>query len=364
MKQQEYIGFGKIDKLKEILLKEKVKKVFVVTQKNSFVSTGAKEKVDKIIPNYFRFNDFSPNPKIEDIKKGYSQFVKEDYNLIIAIGGGSAIDAAKAIKMFYFEDTHKNIPIVAIPTTSGTGSEATYFIVYYQDKEKQSAGKKEVTIPEYVILDPDLVLNLPKNIAASTGMDALSQAVESYWSINSTIQSKKYSAEAIKLILNNLEKAINTSEKKYREKMLLASNLSGKAINITKTTACHSIAYPITSFYNVPHGHAVGLTLSSMLLYNSQVSDKDCNDSRKADYVKKTINEIISLMGAKNVIGAKEKIEGIMKNIGLETKLSRLGLSDNDLNIIIKMGFNPKRVNNNPRILTKENLGVILKQLL
>jgi len=365
MNQKEFFGVGSVKNILSILQENKSKKLFLVTGKNSFESCGAEEKINILLSSYniTYFNDFSPNPKLEEINKGLLEFKRSGCEIIAAIGGGSTIDVAKAIKLFFYKESNINIPLIAVPTTTGTGSEATYFIVYYIGKEKQSIGDPAITLPDYSILDPQFIFNLPKKITADTGIDALAQAIESHWSIYSTVQSKKYSTEAIKLIFSNLEKAVNTSDKKSKENMLLAANLSGKAINITKTTACHSIAYPITSFFNIPHGHAVGLTLSNMLLYNSQLSDKECNDPRGADYVMSSIQEIVALTQSNGITEAKDKIEQLMRNIGLETRLSNLGLSKADIDLIIQKGFNPDRVKNNPRVLTSQALKRILENI-
>jgi alcohol dehydrogenase class IV len=367
MNQKEYFGFRSIKNLEEILQDNNSKNIFLVTGKDSYETCGVKMEIEKILRkfkiDFTRFYDFSQNPKLKEIENGLRLFKKENYDLILGVGGGSSIDVAKAIKFFHFQKKENKIPLVAIPTTAGSGSEATYFIVYYIGKEKQSQGKPDLTLPDYAICDPQFVFSLPKNIAASTGMDALSQAVEAYWSVNSTTESKKFSAEAIRLILGNLERAINERNKESREKMMLASNLAGKAINIAKTTACHSIAYPMTSYFGIPHGHAAGMTLGEMLVYNSKVTEKDCNDSRGVDYVKKTINELLEVIDINNIAEASEKIKNLMINIGLETRLSKLGIDEQGMEVMIQNGFKPERVKNNPRVLTEEALRGILERI-
>ena len=219
-------------------------------------------------------------------------------------------------------------------------------------------------IPDYAIIDPRFIMNLPKSITASAGMDALSQAVESYWCNNSTDESKRYARAAIKLIIKNLQNAVNTPSKKAREAMARAAHLAGKAINISRTTACHAISYPITSYFNVPHGHAVALTIPSMLLYNSQVSKEELLDKRGLNYVKNVIKEIVNLIGVENVEEASKKIIALMGNIGLKTNLSELGIKTNrNIELIIKNGFNPDRINNNPRKLTEKALRKILRDI-
>jgi alcohol dehydrogenase class IV len=363
MKQKEYFGKNSINNLSEIIRYTGTKKVFLITGKSSYKSSGAKKKIEENLKDliFTRFSSFSSNPRLEEINKGFELFKRESYDLIIAIGGGSSIDIAKAIKLFYWQEFSKNIPLIAIPTTAGTGSEATYFIVYYIGNKKQSVGKLDLTLPEYSIIDPQFVYSLPKEVLASTGIDALAQAIESYWSINSTEKSKKFAAEAIRIIMENLEKAYDNSKESI-DQMMRASNLAGKAINITRTTACHSISYPITSNFKVPHGHAAGLTLGEMLVYNYGIG-KDCNDPRGPEYVKQTIKELSLFLGAKTPRESKEIIKNLMISIGLEVNLLSLGISEEGIKLIVKESFAPERVKNNPRILTKENLKVILDNL-
>ena len=378
MSQKEYLGYNSITQLNNILKKHNPRNIFLVTGKDSYEKCGAKSTIDIFLKNYnvIHFNDFETNPKLHDIKKGFNLFKQKKCDFVIAVGGGSVIDIAKSINILAanpgepIEYVKKKKPIknkgktlVAVSTTAGSGSEATKFAVIYIDKIKHSL-EHNFMLPDYAIIDPQFTINMPKNITAFTGMDALSQAIESYWSINSTLKSKKYSKKTIKLIIKNLKNAVNIPSKKSRESMAKAAHLAGKAINITKTTACHSISYPITSYFNVPHGHAVALTLASMLVYNSQVTEKDVLDKRGTAYVKNNIKEIVNLIDARSVEEASKKITNLMKDIGLKTKLSELGIkAKKDIEIIIKNGFNPDRVKNNPRILTESALRKILNDI-
>ena len=164
--------------------------------------------------------------------------------------------------------------------------------------------------------------------------------------------------------MENLLDAVANPDKKSRLNMAVAANYAGKAINITKTTACHAISYPITSYFNVPHGHAVALTLPSMIVYNSNVNEDDVLDSRGVKFVKRAMKELISIVGASNALKAKEVISQLMKNIDLETKLGELGIkTKEDIDVIIKNGFNPERVKNNPRKLDEYQLRKILEEI-
>ncbi|MFX1363510.1 MAG: phosphonoacetaldehyde reductase [Promethearchaeota archaeon] len=375
----EYIGYGSISKLKYILKNENFKDIFLITG-NSKLELNNINKVKTIVKkysNFFHFNDIAPTPSVLGIEKALNSFKKKKYDSIIALGGGSVLDIGKSVSIFStnegkIEDyllkkeklRRKGIPLILIPTTSGTGSEATHFAVIFIEKTKYSLADPILISPKYTIVDPELTYSLPKRITAYTGMDALCQAIESYWNINSTNESKNYAKKAIKLILKNLFNAVHNPDKKSRYSMAIAAHFSGKAINITKTTACHAISYPITSYFNVPHGHAVALTLPSMFIFNSNANEKDINDLRGVDFVKMTMNELISILGVSNFTDAKNKIKNLIKNIGLETNLGDLGIkTQDDIEIIIKNGFNPERVKNNPRILTETQLREILEDI-
>jgi len=366
MAQKEYFGFGSASNLRNLLEQERAKSVFLVTGKDSFNASGARGEVLPILQNYrfATFTDFSPNPKLANIQAAYTRFKEGKYDVLIAVGGGSAIDVAKAVKLQEFQKSGRKIPLIAMPTTAGSGSEATHFIAYYSSGKKQSEGIPDLTLPDYAIVDPHFVMNLPKIIAAQSGMDALAQAIESYWSVNSTDESKRLATKAIRRLSDNLELSVIHPTRDNRQAVMEAANLSGKAINLTRTTAPHSIAYPMTAHFNVAHGQAVGLALGELLVYNFQVRDDDCSDSRGSDYVAGTIQELSNILGFKTPEKAKEGLQDLMRRIGLQTRLSGLGIKRKDINLILKDAFTPGRVDNNPRILTEGALRNILQNLL
>lgn len=365
MVQTEFFGAGSIDCLKKTIALNNAQKILLVRGGLSYQACGAGDILNSLLKEseVTIFKDFSPTPKVHELLNGYSSMKKDYFDLIIAVGGGSVIDTAKFLKKKYFLDYKKRIPLVAIPTTAGTGSEATHFIVYYQNNEKQSDGLSKITLPEYVILDPTLTLSMSRPLSASSGLDALSQSIESCWSINSTEESKGYARNSIRLLLENLENSTNKNELVAREKVLLAANLSGKAIDLTKTTACHAISYPLTSYFNISHGHAVALTLGEMLVYNSQISSRDCNDKRGVGYVRKNLQEILSLFQVATPALAKLKINNLIANLGLETRLSNLNLIPEDLNFILQKITNSERLDSNPRQLSTNSLREILRNI-
>src|SRR3989344_4290388 len=374
--QKEYVGSGCLVQLKEVLEVEKPSSIFLVTGKKSFHRSGAQRAIEPLLSNYkvTIFSDFSVNPHIGDVKKGITLHQQAQCDLVIAVGGGSVIDEAKSINFLAAQPgeaekyikkernpVHKPQTFVAIPTTAGTGSEATHFAVVYIGKTKYSLAHQEWMLPEYVFLDPTLTLDLPTYITASTGIDVLCQAVESYWSTQSTEESKEFAREAIGMVLNNLVEAVNNPSLQSREAMLLAANLAGKAINISKTTACHSVSYPMTSYFGVSHGHACALTLGEMSVFNAGITEAECLDKRGLRYVQGVMQDLCSFFKVKEPQQMQKKINLLMDQIGLSRKLGTLNIiTPEHHDIIVANGFNPERVKNNPRELTEKALRTIL----
>ncbi len=376
MSQTFFFGAGIISRVQTILEKEKPSHIFLVHGKKSYESSGAAAVLDPLLKKYHvtRFSDFDVNPKIEDVRKGIALFKQHACDFVIAVGGGTSIDIAKAVAVLachhdapeiYLagknEITHRAVTFLAIPTTSGSGSEATPFAVVYMNKIKYSLSHPCV-LPDYAIVDPELTMSLSPHQTACTGMDALSQAIESFWSINSTEESKQYAREAIPLALAHLSDAVTAPTLAAREAMAKASHLAGKAIAITKTTAPHAISYYFTTYHGVPHGHAVALTLPSLLVFNSGVTDADVNDERGSAQAKKTMRELVTLLGASSVESAAEKITVLMKHIGLAVQLRDLGVAETEHPRIVA-SVDLERVKNNPRLLTAGALNTILQKI-
>lgn len=232
-----------------------------------------------------RFSDFSANPVYEDICTGVRQFRESGCDAILAVGGGSAIDVAKCIKLFsaadpgsgYLQPPYKesHVPLFAIPTTAGTGSESTCHAVLYLQGEKQSVSHPGI-VPDAVCLIPSVLQQLPLYQKKCTLLDALCQAIESWWSVNATPESIEYSRLAIQLIRSNWRSYIHSG--KHGDQILLAANYAGRAISITATTAPHAMSYKLTSLYGLPHGHAVALAMKQVWAFMLEQS-KRCPNS-------------------------------------------------------------------------------------
>lgn len=376
MKQEVYFETGVIHSLGDVLRRKSPENIFLVTGKTSYTSSGAEAILTKLLQPYqvHRFCEFESNPKVRDVERGLAQFQQRKQDVIIAVGGGGVIDLAKLIRIVAAQTAPSldailqsesilmpGVPLIVIPTTAGSGSEATHFAVVYKDHVKYSVAH-EYVLPDVSFIDPNLTNSMSARLTAVTGMDALSQAVESYWCVNSTDCSKSYAAEAICLILSNLEKAVREPSSDERYAMCKASHLAGRAIDISKTTAPHAVSYSLTSFLDVPHGHAVSLTLGEFFVYNSQVSEGDVMDSRGADYVRGAMGDLNKLLGVDHASAARTLLSNLMRKIGLETRLSELGISKDGHDLILD-NVNIERLLNNPRRLTREHLDALLNNI-
>jgi len=376
MSQKEFIGPNAIGKLADILSEVRPNNIFLVAGKSSYKTCGAEKKLEKLLKNFnlVYFNGFLPNPNINDVNNGIALFKKSKPDFVIAVGGGSVIDIAKAVNIISCQTgkpedyikgraliERQGKPLVAVPTTSGSGSEATHFAVVYINGKKYSLAHHFI-MPDYAIVDANLTLSLPIRITAETGMDALSQAIESYWAVGSTEKSKRYAQEAIKLILANLREATNQPNLHSRIAMSEAAYLAGKAINISKTTAPHAISYTLTYNHGIAHGHAVALTLGQMFIYNAKTDLYEINDPRGKRYVDSTTQELYKFLAVNSAEEACNLISNLMINIGLETRLTDFGLNDDDIKMAAGR-VNLERLLNNPVRLTTATVKEILSSI-
>jgi alcohol dehydrogenase class IV len=369
---------GALMKLPDILKSYHAKKILLITGKSSFINSEYFKDLSKHLSSYeiTIHSDFDINPKIEDIKNGINIAEKLNPDVIIGIGGGSVLDTAKLIAAFY--NTNSNIAdviinsvkkkertnkLILIPTTAGSGSEATHFAVVYIENEKFSYASQEL-IPENVILDSKLTESANKSLTAVTAFDALSQAIESYWATGSTDESRAYSSKCIKIILDVFDELITNPTPKVREQMLIASFYAGNAINISKTTAPHALSYGITMKYGIPHGHAVALTLHLFFIFNSNINLEKLNPKIDKTEYQKRFNNLIKLFGVNTADEAQQKMLLMMDNAGLASKLSLIGVKSKEEVADICRSINVERLNNNPMTITFTELYHLIFKIL
>ncbi len=315
------------------------------------------------------FSDFQPNPVYESVVKGVQVFRKSGCEQIIAIGGGSAIDVAKCIKLYsgmegdgaggaylWQTEVKNNINFLAIPTTAGTGSEATRYAVIYYNGEKQSVTSDSV-IPDVVLMDCSTLDTLPMYQKKSTMLDALCHGVESFWSVNSTEQSRMYSRKAIRMIIDHLEGYLHNC-KKANAAMQTAAYIAGKAINIAQTTAGHAMCYKLTSLYGIAHGHAAALCVKS--LWPWMIGHMDlCVDSRGKKYLAGMFGCLADIFGATDAMGAVKKFLQIYDSLALATP----DAAKDDYNVL-KSSVNPLRLKNNPVALDEDSINFLYYSIL
>lgn len=344
-------------------------KVFLVCDSSIKYLDQFNRKLNEISMPMIRFSDFQPNPLYESVVEGVKSFREKGCDSIIAVGGGSAIDVAKCIKAFVFMDGNgedggflrqqiidNKIPFLAMPTTAGTGSEATRYAVIYYNDAKQSVTS-ESFIPETVLMDPNALKTLPLYQKKATMMDALCHAIESFWSVNSTDKSKEYSRAAIKGVLENMSGYLENTEE-GNAGMLKAAYTAGQAINITQTTAGHAMCYKITSLFRSAHGHAAILCDRVLFPWMVENTDKYI-DPRGEDYLRTTLDEIGQAMGCEDAKAGAEKLRRIFDELGLEVPTAAAEQFE-----ILKKSVNPVRLKNHPITLDVDTIDALYHNIL
>ncbi len=324
MAQIEYIGVGALKKLGDIFATVKPRRVLLVVGKQSYTASGAQSIVDAACKGLevLRFDDFAPLPIQEDVERGTALCAQFAPDIVVAVGGGHVMDIAKAINFY----TNKK-PLVAVPTTAGSGSEATPFAVVYKDGVKTSLEDASI-LPTYAIVDSDLVRSVPQDIAVASALDALAQAIESCWAVGATDESRGYARDALQLVWKNITPAVKSHDPHALEFLCRGAHLAGKAIAISKTTACHALSYALTSRFGVPHGVAVAVFLPGMMRLNDVA---------------------LPLPGV-----TPETVERLLQELGI-TKLSRFGVSVGDVTSLAR-GVDVQRLSNNPHALIEADI--------
>lgn len=307
----------------------------------------------------------APNPEIEAIEQHSRMLSGGTYEVIVGVGGGSAIDTAKALSFTLSSGAHERlrahfeggaplpkatpVPVVAVPTTAGTGSEVTPFTtIWDMQRERKYSLSVPGLQPEAAILDPALTLSVPEDVAVATGLDALSHAFESVWNRNATPITSAYALKAIGTIIETLPAVVEAPHKlENRTKMMEASLLAGLAISRTRTALAHSMSYPMTARYGLPHGLACGFTLPAVLDFNAQV-----DDGRLADAA--------AWLGFASVRALRDGLERFLARLGVEARVREHVRAVDDLLELAPYMLAPGRAENNIRLAGIDDVGHIL----
>ncbi len=349
-----------IAQLPAILKEVGCEKLFLVVD-SSYPFLNIKDAIEALpVKERVMFSDFTPNPLYDQVCNGIELLKSSNCDTILAVGGGSAIDVAKCIKLAVLAEegnaaiipplvsTHvacdgTKLPFIAIPTTAGTGSESTHNAVMYNEGTKQTVTNDGV-LPDYAVLEPSVLKTLPLYQKKCTMMDALCQGIESWWSVNSTEESYEYSRKTIELIMANWRKYIFENDDEAAKQIMLAANYGGRAINITQTTAAHAFSYKITSLYKLPHGHAVAVCLPEIWEYMIGHMDK-CIDKRGQEYLVAIFDKIAKAMECESPKQAIAEFRQMMKEMDLKNPVTEN--EEDELNVL-STSVNPVRLKNNP----------------
>lgn len=336
-----------------------IKRPFICCGK-SFQKTEIFEYLKQFNPVVF--DNIRPNPRFDDMITAAELFRAENCDFMIGAGGGSPMDSAKMIRLMATNDISKclsepmknnDIKALFIPTTAGTGSEATKTSVFYLNEVEKTSIANFDFIPDYIIFDEELLKTVPDYQRKCTCLDALCHAIESYWNTKANDESKEYASKAIRLFFKNKDSYLK-NETEGNRGMLMASYYGGKAINITGTTAAHAMCYNITMNCGTAHGHSVAAGLSKIWEYMLG-NFNGVNDIRGKAYVEKTFAELDDLMGG----DALAAFNGLIDEFGLENPRA-----DKDLIPVFASKVPDKKLLTNPVALSRQDVEKIYGNIL
>ena len=362
--QKVYSGLRSIQKLTDIV--GNTQNRYLLVCDSAYKYLNVQSYIDGLPNIVATFDNFTPNPLYQDVVKGVECFKMHNCNGILAIGGGSTLDVAKCIKLFsalnpqanYLEQqpVETDMPLIAVPTTAGTGSEGTHFAVIYFEGKKYSVAHPSL-VPSCVILDAELLKTLPDYQKKCTMLDALCHSIESWWCVNSTEESIDSAKRAIRLIIQNKD-AYLAGNLNAAQEILQAAYYAGRAINISKTTAPHAMSYKLTSLYNIPHGHAVALCLPKVWQYMNNHLEQ-CVDLRGTAYLQQVFSSIALELGAKNADEAVALFEGMLRSLNIHSP----SWQEEQLQILAS-SVNAERLKNNPIKISNSDFAALYREIL
>ncbi len=374
-------GDDSYEKIPSILEKLNLKFPLIITDKGiskagileKLISSMGSSYIDKAVV----FDDVPSDSSFETVSKIKKIYEQNHCDSIIALGGGSSLDTAKGVNMLVSlkldslsevegaDIMKKSLnPLIAVPTTTGTGSEVTHVAVITDEKSGvKKAFADEFLLPDYAVLDPRSVISLPEKLISATTLDSLSHAVEAFISIQKNPISQSLSKTAVKLIFENLLNAIEKKDKQSLFNLLLASTLSGLAFSNSMVGIVHAIGHAIGAQKHLHHGHLMGIILPEGLRFNFEVSKNDYSELLyfvEAGYCETDVE--------KRALRFVEKVEELrdkaFEKSGLELKLSELKLTDQDFPSIVEKAINDGSINFNPASVSRNDIIIILKKIL
>jgi len=347
--------------LAELLTALNAARLMFVVDRAALVATGVEKTLRSIMIDRLaaEFDAFTPNPTCDQAAAAARLGALSGVDAIVAFGGGSCLDVAKvaalSVRDLIRATDHScggdaraasPVPVIAIPTTSGTGSETTHFASMYVNGRKASVAHHGIR-PWGVVLDETLHRAMPPTLAAITGLDALCQAVESRWAIGATPASRGYAEEAAVLAIAHLRRSVKLGTLADRRGMMLASHLAGRAINISKTTLAHALSYDITQRAGTPHGLAAALTLGHVAALNAGVIGAEVSEGRPSKHTLESVHAACRLLGVEPA-DMPRFMQELIESLGLPATLGQAGVTS-EMIPMIAASVDPLRASNNPR---------------
>ena len=369
-------GHGAVEQVPGIVRRFGARRVLLVCGRRSFESSGASRMLPALDEDHdlVRWSDFSPNTDADDLGRGLEILRSHAPDLVLAVGGGSAMDLAKLLCAFGTLGAGADLveaiergpridsrgpALVLVPTTSGSGSEATHFAVVYVGQDKHSIAGPGM-LPDHVVLDPDLSTSGSPYQRASSGIDAVCQAIESLWATGATDESRDLARRALSLLLDHIEGFVAEPSVSSTEGMCLGSHLAGRAINISKTTAAHALSYGITMRHGISHGHAVALTLGLFIEAHADAGPDSLQPGVDPDGHHHVMQQVLDLLGGTDPAAARARFTHLLERIGLEPRLTAAGVTDAAERDALVAGVNLERLGNNPVQFGQDDLRSLL----
>ena len=373
-----YFGPGARKELPNVVNRFGYKKALVVTDKGLMKLGVAKMVLDELDAAgiaYDIFDDVKPNPTVTNVKEGIGACKTAEADFIIAIGGGSAMDTAKGIGIVCnnpeFSDIvslegvadtkKKSLPIIALPTTAGTAAETTInYVIVDEENQKKMVCVDPNDIPAVAIVDAELMYSLPKGLTASTGMDAMTHAIEGYITKAAWEMSDMFEIKAIEMIHKYLPIAVNEPENpEGRNGMAVAQYIAGMAFSNVGLGVDHGMAHPMSALHDVPHGVACAILLPTVMRFNAPAAKEKYVEIAKACGVYKdgmTVDQAVE--------AACEEIANLSRIVGIPAHLSELGIKEEDIPALAEQAINDVCTPGNPREVTKDDIIALYKSIL
>lgn len=373
-----YFGPGARQVLPKEISRLGLHKAFVATDKD-LIKFGVAEKVLDVLKKadieYEVFSDIKPNPTVANVKAGVAAYAASGADFIIAIGGGSSIDTAKAIGIITnnpeFSDVvslegvadtkKKSVPIIALPTTAGTAAEVTInYVITDESTQKKMVCVDPNDIPAMAIVDAELMYTLPKSLTAATGLDALTHAIEGLITKGAWEMSDMFEIKAIEMIAHYLETAVSQPENaEARNGMAVAQYIAGMAFSNVGLGVVHGMAHPLGAIFDIPHGVANALLLPTIMEFNAPAALAKYVDIAKA------MNVFVAGMTEVEAADAVVKaVRELSLRVGIPQHLSDLGIKEEDLPRLAKAAFADVCTPGNPREVTEEIILELYKKVL